>query len=177
MLLQTRVSLFSYLPVSLLTYYYLDEVDWDVARFAERVKNTRPRPDGEPALEDVNLAKYFTTSELGDLDEPSTIVDKFGQIIVWYLPGMFFACLIVSPSCLLFVTKNNLPSSQDAFHFGITQLRKQLIASLPDAGSGVSALWRKQGFQPGPLFGSGVLDLSPAWFQAAHIVSSIYYVF
>jgi hypothetical protein len=104
MLLQTRVSLFSYLPVSLLTHY-LDKVDWDIVRFADRVKNTRPRPDGEPALEDLNLAKYFTNPELGDLDEPSTIVDKFGRIIVWYLPGIFFASLIVSSSCPVVVAK------------------------------------------------------------------------
>ena len=110
MLLETSVNLFSYLLVSLLTHY-LDKVDWDIARFSDRVKNTRPRPDGEPALEDLNLAKYFTNPELGDLDEPSTIVDKFGRIIVWYLLGIFFACLIVSPSCLMFVAKSNLPSS------------------------------------------------------------------
>jgi hypothetical protein len=37
--------------------------------------------------------------------------------------------------------------------------------------------WRKTGFRPAPLFASGVLDLSPAWFQAAHEVSPIYCFF
>jgi hypothetical protein len=51
------------------------------------------------------------------------------------------------------------------------------MASLPNAAAGVDPSWRKKGFRPGPLFASGVLDLSPAWFQAAHEVSPIYCVF
>jgi hypothetical protein len=74
----------------------LDKVDWDVMRFADRVKNTRPRPDGKPAVEDLKLDKFFRNPELGDLDEPTTIIDKFGRIIVWYLPGILHPSLIVS---------------------------------------------------------------------------------
>lgn len=96
---------------SLLTQFYSDKVDWDVTRFADQVKNTHPRSDGKPALEDLNLAKYFRNPKLGDLDEPGTIVDKFGRIMVWYLPGIFFPSLMVSPARLLFDSEYNLPSS------------------------------------------------------------------
>lgn len=80
----------------------LDEVGWDVVRFADRVKNTRPHPNGEPAIDDLNLQKFFVNPELGDLDEPSTVVDKFGRIMVWYLPGILHRSLIVSPVHHLF---------------------------------------------------------------------------
>jgi hypothetical protein len=91
--------------------YNLDKVDWDITRYADRVKNTHPRPDGEPAPDDVNLEKYFRNPELGDLDEPATIVDRFDRIMVWYLPGIFFACLMVSPTQLLFGSESKLSSS------------------------------------------------------------------
>ena len=79
----------------------LDEVDWDATRFADQVKNTRPHPNGEQAVEDLNLEKYFKNPVLGDLDEPATIVDRFARIMVWYLPDVLYPSLIVSPACLL----------------------------------------------------------------------------
>lgn len=86
----------------------VDEADWDVTRLADRVKNTRPRGNGEPAVEDLQLERYFSNPELGDLDEPATIVDQFGRIMVWYLPGIFYASLIVSLAVFHIVSKNNL---------------------------------------------------------------------
>jgi hypothetical protein len=88
----------------------LDEIDWDVTRFADRVKNTRPRDDGQPAAEDLNLEKYCGNPELGDLDELATLIDKFGRIVVWYLPGIFYYSLIVSPADLYVVLKLILSS-------------------------------------------------------------------
>ena len=78
------------------------EVDWDVTRFADRVKNSRPRQDGQPSVEDTNLLKYFRNPELGDLDDPATIVDRFGRIMVWHLPDIFLHPLIVSSTHLSF---------------------------------------------------------------------------
>lgn len=90
----------------------LDKVDWDVMRFADRVKNTRPRPNGEPAIDDLNLEKFFTNPELGDLHEPATIVDIFGRIMVWYLPDILHPSLIVGPVHLLYLlSESNLSSS------------------------------------------------------------------
>src|SRR5260370_4000182 len=77
----------------------LDEVEWDVTRLADRVKNTQPQTNAEVAAEDIKLARFFNNPEFGDLDEPATIVDKFGRIIVWYLSGIFHPSVLVS--CLI----------------------------------------------------------------------------
>jgi hypothetical protein len=49
----------------------------------------QPRADGDTSTEDANLAKYFKNPQLGDLDEPATILDRHGHIMVWYLPQIF----------------------------------------------------------------------------------------
>ena len=85
-----------------------DQVDWDVTQFADRVKNTHPQENGKPAVEDLNLDKFFRNSELGDLKEPATIVDRFGHIMVWYLPEIFYPFLIVSPIIFYLASENNV---------------------------------------------------------------------
>jgi hypothetical protein len=69
--------------------------EWDVTRFADRVKNTRPHADGDGSGEDKRLAKFFTCPEFGDMYEPSTILDRHGRIMVWYLPDIFAPCRVV----------------------------------------------------------------------------------
>jgi hypothetical protein len=66
-----------------------DKTDWDVNRFAERVKNSRPGVNGDNLAEDTRLAKFFVNPEFGDMDEPCTILDRYGHIMVWYLPHIF----------------------------------------------------------------------------------------
>jgi len=45
--------------------YQPDQTEWDVTRLADRVKNTRPRGDGEPAQDDINITKHFKNHTLG----------------------------------------------------------------------------------------------------------------
>ena len=70
-------------------YFLTEKTKWDVTRFADRVKNVHPRADGDNSTEDTRLAKFFTNPHFGDVDEPSTILDWHGRIMVWYLPGIF----------------------------------------------------------------------------------------
>ena len=70
-------------------HFLTEKTEWDVTRFADRVKNVRPRADGDNSTEDTRLAKFFTNPHFGDVDEPSTILDWHGRIMVWYLPGIF----------------------------------------------------------------------------------------
>jgi hypothetical protein len=72
------------------------KTEWDVTRFAEHVKNTRPRTCGEHSAEDVRLAKFFVNPNFGDMDEPSAILDQHGHIMVWYLPHIFAPYRFVS---------------------------------------------------------------------------------
>ena len=53
---------------------------------ADCVKNTRPRADGDNSAEDVRLAKYFNNPEIGELNEPATVLDRHGHIMLWHLP-------------------------------------------------------------------------------------------
>jgi hypothetical protein len=61
----------------------------DVTRLAERVKNVRPRADGDTSAEDARLSKYFQLLELGQADMPTLVLDIHGRIMVWYLPRIF----------------------------------------------------------------------------------------
>lgn len=65
-------------------------------RFADRVKNTRPREDGTPAVEDENLRKHFVNPELGLLNEPATILDEHDRIMAWHLPDILHPSMVVS---------------------------------------------------------------------------------
>ena len=73
-----------------------DHTEWDVTQLADRVKNTRPRQDWDSAFDDQQLAKYFSQAHLGHFNEPATILDQYGRIMVWYLPDIFLLSRIVS---------------------------------------------------------------------------------
>jgi hypothetical protein len=79
----------------------VDKTEWDVTRFAERVKNSRPRVDGDNSAEDARLAKFFVNPDFGDMDEPCTILDQYGRIIMWYLPHLFAPRWVV---CILIIS-------------------------------------------------------------------------
>ncbi len=76
--------------------YQPDQTEWDVTRLADRVKNTRPQDDGEPAQDNINIAKHFKKSHFGDLDEPATIVDREGRIFCWHLPDVLISARVVA---------------------------------------------------------------------------------
>lgn len=79
--------------------YVLDKTSWDVTRFADRVKNTRPRADGAADQLDLLLAKFFHNPEFCLLPPlPAIVTDMHGQIMVWYLPGILSALRVVSPA-------------------------------------------------------------------------------
>ena len=79
---------------SLNTDIWSAQIDLDVTRLADRIKNTRAQETD--SLEDLNLLKYFQMPELGLLTEPVVIVDKFGKIVVWYLPDILYSQMTVS---------------------------------------------------------------------------------
>jgi hypothetical protein len=67
-----------------------------VTRFAERVKNSKVQPDGAVSAADATLNQYFKESFIGTLDEPTTILDQYGRIMTWALPGVLHPKRIVS---------------------------------------------------------------------------------
>jgi hypothetical protein len=62
---------------------------------ADRVKNTRPHT-GDISAENSHLAKFFRNPMFGHFDEPSTVLDMHGRIMLWYLPYIFHPDRIVS---------------------------------------------------------------------------------
>ena len=63
------------------------QMEWDVTRFADSVKNTRVHEDKE-AEADLRLPLYFRQAEFGKLTTPATILDMHGRVMVWALPGI-----------------------------------------------------------------------------------------
>ena len=56
----------------------MDKTEWDVSRFADRVKNTRPTAKIDEYLEDACLAKFFKNPQFGYFEDPATILDHHG---------------------------------------------------------------------------------------------------
>jgi hypothetical protein len=72
------------------------KTEWDVSRFANRVKNSRVDASGKVSAADEKLKEYFKESFFGDLNEPTTILDQYGCVMVWALPGLLHSKRIVS---------------------------------------------------------------------------------
>ena len=87
----------------MITFYLLTvQTDWDVERLADRVKNTRPQSGNGPSIEDDRLAKYFENPQFGEFNEPATVLDRHGRIILWYLPLAFSHYRVVMFFAILF---------------------------------------------------------------------------
>ncbi|KAG1747785.1 uncharacterized protein EDB91DRAFT_1245272 [Suillus paluster] len=102
-------------------------VDWDVDRYADRVKLSPPNRDGSATSELERLKKYFSEAVLSKISTPATIVDRHGRILMVYLPN------ILSPARLEYV--NNATSG----------LRNSLLDTLLPI-SDQKKSWRDDGF-------------------------------
>jgi len=59
-----------------------DKVEWDYERFADST--------------DVKCSeKYVIPAKMGNVTEPTTVVDMHGKIFMWYLPGLLLPCRVV----------------------------------------------------------------------------------
>jgi hypothetical protein len=67
------------------------KVPWDADRVAERVKNIKPTS----VENDTKLKTFFKEVCLGHFDDPVIIVDSFGAILAWHLPGILSKSRIV----------------------------------------------------------------------------------
>jgi hypothetical protein len=77
------------------SYSFAVETDWDVKRYADRVKNSQVNDDGHLSLADMGLSKYFPQANFGDINLPATILDREGRIIAWHLPGIMSQSRVV----------------------------------------------------------------------------------
>lgn len=65
-------------------------------RFADRVKNTVVGEDGIESKADERLSVYFEQANFGDLEDPATILDQHGRVLVWGLQGVLHPNRLVS---------------------------------------------------------------------------------
>ena len=71
------------------------QTEWDVTRFSEHAKLTKPTANGEEAEADQKLNVFFKQPNFGELIEPTTILDRHGRVMVWALPGVLHANRLV----------------------------------------------------------------------------------
>ena len=71
---------------------------WDLDRFKDKVKNGKVRTDGSEHDSDANLVKFFEAANIGKLNLPTTVLDRFGRVMVWALPGVLHPKRVVSQS-------------------------------------------------------------------------------
>lgn len=76
-----------HVPSSDRHFTFVVAVNWDVDRFASKV-SAGIFADGRVHDELQRLRRYFQLPQLGYSDEPATITDMHGRILVWYLPDV-----------------------------------------------------------------------------------------
>ncbi|KAG1797942.1 hypothetical protein EV424DRAFT_1352670 [Suillus variegatus] len=120
-------------------------IDWDVDRYADKVKLSPPNLDGLPSAETDRLKKFFPEVALGKILVPTTVIDRHGKFLVVYLPN------ILTPSRLEHVN-----------HITVG-LRDTLLKSLTNKNT-----WRDEGYMVpdgGGEFGAGRITVVPAYFM------------
>lgn len=142
-------------------------------RFASKVNAGIYAEEERLSKELERLNKYFELPELGPRNEPATVLDEHGRILVWYLPDILSIQRVVS-----FRIPSLLPSTQFCqtyqgdYNNAIHHIRRSLSVEPDPSGN----LWRSEGFRdPGEehLFGPGLLTFSPGWFMRGRNVSPV----
>jgi hypothetical protein len=75
------------------------QIDCDIERFADSVKGFKVVDKYLKTADNeiLRLSKYFNLPQCeAHIEEPSTVVDKFGRIVTWHLPGIMWQPRIVS---------------------------------------------------------------------------------
>jgi hypothetical protein len=72
-----------------------DQVEWDVERYSDHTKNSRPTTSEQISSADQQLEKYFPKAHWGRSDEPGVLIDCQGRILVWHLPGILSRARVV----------------------------------------------------------------------------------
>lgn len=74
--------------------WHSDTVEWDYERFAD-------------SSDKMQSETYFKKVNMGNVTEPTTVVDVHGKIFMWYLPGLLLShrvvCFTTSFQNLLFL--------------------------------------------------------------------------
>lgn len=72
---------------------FIVQINFDVERFSDMSKVSTDF-NWETSSSDESLKKYFADTSIGHLEDPAVMLDKFGRILLWYLPGILNHCLV-----------------------------------------------------------------------------------
>ncbi|KIJ10451.1 hypothetical protein PAXINDRAFT_16536 [Paxillus involutus ATCC 200175] len=127
-------------------------VNWDVDRYSEKAKCSPVKVDNE--ARQAKLGKFFELKDVGKMEEPCTIVDRHGRILLWYLPKLMY------------------PSRVAMVNNSLLLLRPILDKSMPNMSNPEDRRsWRLQGFvdeSDATYFGRGKITMSPGYFMQSH---------
>lgn len=138
-----------------------DRTNWDIERYAEHItlKNTGITNDFDKFLQ----SKFEPLPDKTVTLRPRTVADRHGQLLLWYLPGIFTAKRRV---CYEVLDCSAFSHEQNSMFDDLKFLESALKCS-------PSGNWRTgpEFFSPIPGgLKAGVVNFSPAWFELGHQV-------
>jgi hypothetical protein len=102
----TLVIPFVFLFYSILFYGFayifnlLVYAEWDVERLAEKVKGYNALSEDAVKVLLEDLRKYFLLGTFGSQNEPCTVVDCHGRIVIWHLPDILWKPRLVNKTLI-----------------------------------------------------------------------------
>ncbi|KAH9044158.1 hypothetical protein EDB84DRAFT_1559115 [Lactarius hengduanensis] len=128
------------------------KINWDATRYAMRLpkKSSAPGTKTAKAAEESIRRQYPPLSSSATAEAarsgPRIVVDMDNVILVWYLPGIL----------------------NDSRQSKITAATENLRPLLRSHQTGASSRANCENFHPGTDVPTGMITLSPAWFQQGH---------
>ncbi|KAF8148836.1 hypothetical protein B0H34DRAFT_805257 [Crassisporium funariophilum] len=127
-------------------FHHSVSTDWDAQRYADLIG---PKNNGISGDQEATMFKSFKPIRTDHLEiTPSTIADRHGKLLVWYLPNILS------------------PERQESMFSDLKHLERMIKV---DAGK--SANWRSGPDYFHPIGGGlkpGTFNISPAWFEQGH---------
>jgi hypothetical protein len=143
-------------------------VEWDVTRYVEKLPKKFPKPGTDASNDrEESLRRQYRPLAESTASTPCIIVDMQGIILAWYLPGVLSDYRQVS-----LVSLSDHGSKPDTSQNAMLTARDKLRLLLEKSLSGRT--WREnvENYRKGDG-PQGSVNLSPAWFQQAHDVSTL----
>lgn len=74
----------------------IDVIDWDIERFSDKMPGiTNPNNYAEEKRSQQRN-RTFPEVKIGKVEVPSCVVDGYGRVVLWHLPGILSLHRIVS---------------------------------------------------------------------------------
>jgi hypothetical protein len=147
------------------------KIEWDVTRYADKLPR-KPANAGTKAAKasEASMQRQYppqnNLATRASISRPCIIVDMQGIILAWHLPGILKDSRQVSE-----LTLSDHGVKSDVFQSKIMAATENLNSILEMGQTSTS--WRDdpEAFPPETEGPSGLINISPAWFEQGHEVS------